>query len=556
MTAVTNLTRFDVRALQKLAGDKTFARGKAYFEDDEVELLVIESDRVLAQVTGSEDYRTVLTGRGNAIDGHCSCPAYVEWGFCKHMVAVGLAANAAGDAEPEEAGALSRIRKHLKTKSVDALAEMIVQLAEQDTKLFRKLELAATALDGDDAGVEARLRKVIDGATRTGSHIDYGSAPHWAAGVEEALEAIESLVSNSRAALALKLAERAIERIQRALGSIDDSDGYCAALLHRVADIHLAAVTAIQPNPIQLARDLFEREMTDEYDVFGGAVGRYEPVLGERGLAEYRRLAEKAWQKLPARSASRANQDLSAEYGQLIGILDFFAERDGDTDARIALRAKELSSSYNYLQLAEFCLQQDRPGDALKFAEEGLWIFEDNRPDQRLLVFTSELLLKMGRESDAVDQLWRAFEKAPTLDLYQRLRKNGGDEAHRRALQLLENLCHRKRSIGWQNPADLLVKILLQENAHDQAWDTFRKFGASPSTHEQLVQVTEKTHSGEAIAFYTASIEHLVKFGHYEKAAELIARLAGLRPAGEQNAHVLSLKVRHGRKRNFMKLLG
>jgi len=553
---VTNLTRFDVDTLRKLAGDKTFARGKAYFEDDDVELLAIEPSRVLAQVTGGEDYRTELRGRGNAIDGHCSCPAFVEWGFCKHMVAVGLAANAAGNADAEGGGALSRIRTHLKTKSVDALAEMIVQLAEQDTKLFRKLELAATALDGDDAVVEARLRKMIDGATRTGSYVDYESAPEWAADVERALEMIESLVSNSRAALALKLTERAIERIERALGSIDDSDGHCGSVLHHAGEIHLAAVTALQPDPVQLARDLFEREMEDECDLFSGAVARYEQVLGERGLAEYRRLAEKAWQKLPARSASRGNQDLSAEYGLLIDILDFFAERDGDTDARIVLRAKQLSSPYDYLQLAEFCLKHDRPGEALKFAEEGLWIFEDNRLDERLLIFTSELLAKMGRESDAESHLWRAFEKAPALDLYERLRKIGGEAAHSRALQLLEMLCRCQRSVGWRNPADLLVKILLHENAHDQAWDTFRKFGASPSTHEELVQATEKSYPAEAIAFYTPSIEHLVDHGQYEQAVELIARLAKLRPAGEQNAYVLSLKVRHGRKRNFMKLLG
>jgi hypothetical protein len=75
----------------------------------------------------------------------------VEWGFCKHMVAVGLAANAVGETEVEGGGVLSRIREHPKKKSVDTLAEMILQLAERDTNLLRKLELAATALDGDDA---------------------------------------------------------------------------------------------------------------------------------------------------------------------------------------------------------------------------------------------------------------------------------------------------------------------------------------------------------------------------------------------------------------------
>jgi uncharacterized Zn finger protein len=119
------LARFDVDTLRELAGSKTFARGKEYFEDGEVEILAIEPGRVLAQVTGSEDYRTELRGRGMTIDGHCSCRAHVDWGFCKHMVAVGMAANAASDAEGEGGGALSRIRQHLMTKSVDALAEMI-----------------------------------------------------------------------------------------------------------------------------------------------------------------------------------------------------------------------------------------------------------------------------------------------------------------------------------------------------------------------------------------------------------------------------------------------
>src|SRR5215472_5581423 len=97
----TNGARFDIDTLQTLAGAKVFARGETYFDDGEVQILTIESDRVLAQVSCSEDYRTELRGRGKTIEGHCSCPAYTDWGFCKHMVAVGLAANAAGDGESE-----------------------------------------------------------------------------------------------------------------------------------------------------------------------------------------------------------------------------------------------------------------------------------------------------------------------------------------------------------------------------------------------------------------------------------------------------------------------
>ena len=71
-------SRFDVAALRKLAGDKVFERGEDYHADGQVEILSLEPKRVLAQVAGSDDYRTVLTGSGNKIGGECSCPAFTD----------------------------------------------------------------------------------------------------------------------------------------------------------------------------------------------------------------------------------------------------------------------------------------------------------------------------------------------------------------------------------------------------------------------------------------------------------------------------------------------
>src|SRR5215469_12966507 len=89
--------RYDIAALRALAGEKVFARGAEYYRDGLVEILALEPRRVLAQVSGSEDYRTVVTGSGPQIGGECSCPAIADWGFCKHIVAAALAANAAGN---------------------------------------------------------------------------------------------------------------------------------------------------------------------------------------------------------------------------------------------------------------------------------------------------------------------------------------------------------------------------------------------------------------------------------------------------------------------------
>ena len=64
-------------------------------------------------------------------------------------------------------------------------------------------------------------------------------------------------------------------------------------------------------------------------------------------MAEYRRLATESWEKLPPLSA-RSRKKAEGDYADLSGILDRFAARDGDIEARIALRAKEMSSPWKY----------------------------------------------------------------------------------------------------------------------------------------------------------------------------------------------------------------
>jgi len=277
-------------------------------------------------------------------------------------------------------------------------------------------------------------------------------------------------------------------------------------------------------------------------------------VLGERGFAEYRGLAEAALQKCAARSRkSEGSPDLDR---RLVNIMDFFAERDGDVDTRIALRTRDLSSTYGYLALAQFCQEHNRGQDALRYAEEGLWRFEDGRQDEGLVLFTADLLESADRRGDAEAHLWRAFEKTPSFELYARLRKIGGEGARQRSLKSLEQRCARQRGGGWNNPSDLIVEIHMSENAFDDAWASLRKFDVSIELKSELAKATEKTHPTEAIAIYEADVERLATGGGYAEAARLIKRMSALRSKGEHAAYLAALKERHGRKRNFMKQLG
>jgi tetratricopeptide (TPR) repeat protein len=548
--------RFDINALEALAGSRVFARGQAYSRDGRVQIMTIDQTSIRARVTGSQDYRVELTGQGTNVGGTCTCPAVEHQLFCKHMVATALAVNEAG-ASAEDSTGLARIREYLETRPAGELVGIILHRAENDPALLRRLEFATLSLDADSKRLNSALRKAIDAATRTRGFIDYGEAGGWATGVAEALDQLAGIAETRHAALALGLAEHAVERIEKAIEDIDDSDGHCCDLMARAQAIHLAAARSARPDPVSLAHDLFTRETEGEYDTFYGAVVLYADVLGEEGLAEYRRLAAAAWEQLPPRT-SRDRAAVVGDYSVLATILDFFAERDGDVEARIALRAKDLLSPWQYVQLAEFCLAMGREAEALRRAEEGLWIFEDDRPDERLVLFAVDLLVKSGRSDAAHAHLSRTFEKAPSFTLYTRLRLVGGAAARKRAIEFLEAKAVRERRTSWHYPADLLIEILTSEEEFDEAWLAARRHGASAGLIGKLARASEATHPDEALEAYAQRVDQLAELGGnraYADAAGLIERMARLRAAPEQAAYIAELKLRFARKRNFMKLL-
>jgi uncharacterized Zn finger protein len=546
--------RFDIDAVRAFVGDKAFARGEAYWRDGLVTIIDMNAARVRAQVSGTENYRTTVTGRGADIGGDCSCPAFSDFGPCKHIAATALAAN--DGAVHGGGGALARIRAHLETMDSAALVDILVDLAERDPAIFRRFDLAASASSDDDGTLEARLKKAIESATRTGRFIDYRAAGGWAAEVDSALDALETISQGRTAPIAMRLALHAIARIEKAIGHMDDSDGHCAHLMARAADIHLGACRNARPDGAELARTLYTREMEEDYDTFSGAAATYADVLGKEGLAEYRGLAEAALRKLPPRGRKKG---YDPERSRLFQIMDFFAERDGDIDARIALREADQSSPFDVLRLAEFCLDHGREDEALRRAEDGLWLFEDDQPDERLYHFVARLLCKKGRKEEAVAHLMRAFDKTPSLTLHESLKSVGGAEASEAAIARLRSMIAASLPTARDMRSDLLIEVLMAEKRHEEAWAVLRERGAGPRLALRLAEKSERTHTPEVIAVYRRHVESLVRMGgnrSYEEAASYIVRVRDLQTAAAHAAYVDDLRTRHKAKRNFMKLLG
>ena len=565
--------RFDVAALRDMAGEKVFARGVDYHEAGQVEIVTLDASRVLASVIGSELYRCELVGAGRKFSGVCSCRAFSDWDFCKHLVATALAANSLGQGALEQAsGRLAKIREHLRSRGVEGLVEMVVRLAERDPSLLKELELSAAVATADDKTLYAQFKKAITDVTRTRDYVEYGEARRWAQGIESVLDRIAGLVESGRAALVLRLLDYFFARMDEALGSIDDSDGEGGGVYAKACEIHGAACREAKPDPVELARDLFAREVDSGWDFFHGASETYEDVLGDVGLAEYRRLASEASQKIKPRRAGRQqveDDQLSNRYA-VAAILERFAERDGDIDGIIAIRAKDLSTAYDYLGIAQLCLDHGREPEALKWAEEGLWQFEDN-PDQRLVLFASDLYQRIGREQDADKLLWRTFERHPSLALYERLKTAAGtdrrstDAVRDRALAWLRAEVEKptgRSGMRWSSPTELLVQMAMTEGLLTDAWSVVNSHRCSERLLEQLAEASEQSHPAESLKVYSDRVERMVRTGgqsNYENACRIVGRIRRLREGlGETKQHAAyldDLRNRHKAKRNFMKLL-
>jgi tetratricopeptide (TPR) repeat protein len=359
---------------------------------------------------------------------------------------------------------------------------------------------------------------------------------------------------------AKSLLESGLDDLPEALAQVDDSGGEGTEIIERATALHLAACQALRPVPVALAEELFERACDDAFGTFDRADETYAELLGKTGLTEYRQLAEAAYARLPALAPGGDNTH-TGRRRLLTTILDRFAERDGDVDRRIALRRAALQSAHDYLQLAQFCLSQNRPALALQAAEEGTWLFEDHRATPALVVFVAERLAAEGRGHEAIATLWRGFEHTPSLSLFQALLELDAADAAERALGVVRA---RQGAAGkadrWRIGAlvELELEMLMVTARLLEAWEVSRRHSVPDELLLRLARESEATLPGEAVAAYRRAVERqigLTNRGAYEAAWRLLVRLAAIETPGEHAAFVDALGARHRAKRSLLPML-
>lgn len=149
--------------LRQHSSAPSFERGETYYEQRRIKKLIREDDRFRGEVSGSKLYRQVIDLSGESPSLACTCP-YSSGGYCKHLIAVGLAILAG---EYHDATA-----PHPEVRSaVEPVAPETLRRAWQQLPDHLRLRFLRQALDKRPAWQQAFVRYVA-GQTPPEQHVD------------------------------------------------------------------------------------------------------------------------------------------------------------------------------------------------------------------------------------------------------------------------------------------------------------------------------------------------------------------------------------------------
>jgi uncharacterized Zn finger protein len=564
---------FSRRSLALLADPGSLARGRVYASDGRVEQLKVSGARATAVVRGTMPYAVELwVGSSGETGWSCTCPVAEDGRFCKHAVAVALtatetaspsAAVSDGDRRAERTASRepAELRAYVAGLDSERLVDLVVEAASGDWRLRERFLAQAAAATGAGLDITAWRRR-LDDAFSVGDfedgYVRYQEAEGWAEDVRDALDGLEELLDGGWTDAVAELSEHAHRLAERSIGSVDDSDGCLVDIAERIGDLHLRACAGSGPDPVALARRLVDLELTSELDTFHRAAATYAQILGETGIAEYRRLVAPRFNRL--RSDDPSNTNTFRVRSARIGV----ALASGDPDELIAVKTADLRTPDDYREVAEMLATTGRTDEALDWAKRGIAAFPTREWQARpLREFLARRYRQQGQDDEAAGVFWDGFQADASLETYRRLLTEAGevDQPDHWREAALDHLRSCLRSAPNPEVASPAIDVFLYEGLTEEAWEIATRHGAS-SRWLALARAREATHPGDAVPVYVREIAaqiDLKKNDGYRRAVALIDRVRVLHDRlGQPDAfarYLAEIRANHGRKRNLMALI-
>ena len=161
----------------------------------------------------------------------------------------------------------------------ERLAAILVDLAEDDAEVRRRLRLELAAQAGGDA-IAAEIGKRITALRKARSFVDWQKRREFVKDLDLQRAMIVDRVAQTRADLALNLMWRFMDLAEPVINRVDDSNGSVGDVFQSACEDLGAIAVKARPDPVDLADRVFTALSANGYGVFDGLVAVMIPSLG------------------------------------------------------------------------------------------------------------------------------------------------------------------------------------------------------------------------------------------------------------------------------------
>ena len=456
---------------------------------------------------------------------------------------------------------------NLATLGTERLAAILVELADGDAEIKRRLRLELAAKEGGDS-IAAEIGKRIAALRSARSFVDWQKRRGFVRDLDLQRAMIADRVAAMRADLALELMWRFLDLAEPVINRVDDSNGSVGDVFRSACEDLGAIAVRAKPDPVALADRVHDALLANDHGAYDGLVPVMLPALGDAGAAHLKgRLAQ-----VLANPSKAGGRDGRADAGRQA--LQDIADGQADVDAYIALvPVTERSRPHVGAEIGRRLLAAGRAAEALAALEaarpkrraararddEGLYLagYGDGSAWEEAYI---EALDATGEPEQAQRLRWAAFEeRLSSTHLRAHLKRlpdfediEAEDRAMRHALGFGNFAAALNFFRDWPDQARAAQLVV----ARAQEIDGNLYFLLDPAA-----QLIEGKHPLAATLLRRAMIEDTLngaKSTRYKHAARHLLECGSLAPSihdfGGVETHesfVGRLRAKHGRKVGF-----
>jgi uncharacterized Zn finger protein len=467
--------------LIKLAGEKAFVKGQKLLENGAVYDLHKFKNHISATVDGTKTYHVDLTHTQSTLEGACDCPASDRFDFCKHCVAVALFLQIEQQLFDETLNPSTPNQKpdlifaYLQTLSKEVLQTALLETIKNDRTLqahwLVKAEIVLDCLDYKS------LRKKITAAIPYNRHLyAYHDVRQYFAKASTLIEQIQGSQDKLTAEERFKLAEYALQRLNKALETIDDSGGYRFDSVEFFSDLMVESFSHLTWS-IDKKVDWFFKAMQATSDILPPTAPLFWPSLTDAERSLIHQKSQAIWNSLPMLKSVNSNDyDTIQYYEQLRDILVETAEIQGQFSEVIALYDKTATGFYDDLSILKRMLEYKMYEVAEKRLVDLRTKYTDHQNRKQLLNFEVELAQTQTQFTRMLELRWQHFTYSLDLEdlktlIHQANQHQDETDWQSKAEQFLLERTQKKapkRNWGW-NPYENLLAYYLTFDHPQQA---------------------------------------------------------------------------------------